>query len=163
MKVVHGDLIKLALEGRFDVIVHGCNCQCAMGAGFAAAVAAEFPEAVRADNMTEKGDARKLGKITYATVRGLPRPVTIVNGYTQLHWRGTGVLVDYRAVRMVMRNVKAKFAGKRIAYPKIGAGLAGGDWAIISRIIDEELQGEDHTFVEYAPSSVQAGREALNG
>jgi O-acetyl-ADP-ribose deacetylase (regulator of RNase III) len=163
MKVVRGDLIKLAIEGRFDVVVHGCNCQCAMGAGMAAAVAAEFPEAVRADNMTTKGDTKKLGKITYATVRGLPRPVIIVNGYTQVHWRGTGILVDYRAVRMVMRNIKAKFPGKRIGYPKIGAGLAGGDWEIISRIIDEELDGEDHTYVEYIPSKVEAGREALNG
>lgn len=134
-----------------------------MGAGFAAAIAAEFPEAVRADNMTEKGDSKKLGKITYATVRGLTKPVIIVNGYTQIHWRGTGVLVDYRAVRMVMRNVKAKFSGKRIGYPKIGAGLAGGDWDLISRIIDEELNGEDHTFVEYVDTSVKSGREALNG
>ena len=37
--------------------------------------------------------------------------------------------------------------GKGIAYPKIGAGLAGGDWNTISAIIDEELEGEDHTLV----------------
>ena len=35
----------------------------------------------------------------------------------------------------------------RIGYPKIGAGLAGGDWSIIEKIIDEELQGTDHTLV----------------
>jgi len=29
----------------------------------------------------------------------------------------------------------------------IGAGLAGGDWEIISSIINEELEGEDHTCV----------------
>jgi O-acetyl-ADP-ribose deacetylase (regulator of RNase III) len=39
------------------------------------------------------------------------------------------------------------FAGKRIGYPKIGAGLAGGDWSIIEEIIDRELEGEDHTLV----------------
>jgi O-acetyl-ADP-ribose deacetylase (regulator of RNase III) len=39
------------------------------------------------------------------------------------------------------------FSGKRIGYPKIGAGLAGGDWNIISSIIDKELIGEDHTLV----------------
>ena len=32
---VDGDLIKLAKQGRFDVIVHGCNCFCQMGAGIA--------------------------------------------------------------------------------------------------------------------------------
>ena len=28
-----GDLIKLANEGTFDVITHGCNCMSTMGAG----------------------------------------------------------------------------------------------------------------------------------
>ena len=35
-------------------------------------------------------------------------------------------------------------------YPLIGAGLAGGDWAIISKIIDEELKDENHTLVKYS-------------
>ncbi|MER8782100.1 hypothetical protein NKH60_12735 [Mesorhizobium sp. M1006] len=50
-----------------------------------------------------------------------------------------------------MQAVKGKFAGKRIGYPKIGAGLAGGDWETIASIINDELAGEDHTLVEYAP------------
>ena len=31
----------------------------------------------------------------------------------------------------------------------LGAGLAGGDWDRISAIIDEVLQGEDHTVFEF--------------
>ena len=77
--------------------------------------------------------------------------ITIVNGYTQFHWRGSGVLVDYDAVRTVMREMKARFGGRRIGYPKIGAGLAKGDWRLIAEIIDVELTGEDHTLVEYKP------------
>lgn len=30
----------------------------------------------------------------------------------------------------------------------LGAGLAGGDWNEISRIIDSELQGLNHTLVK---------------
>jgi len=37
----------------------------------------------------------------------------------------------------------------RIGYPKIGAGLAGGDWDVISRIIDDELMDWDHTVVVF--------------
>ena len=44
-----------------------------------------------------------------------------------------------------------QFGGKRIGYPLIGAGLAGGDWQIISAIINEELVGENHTLVRFAP------------
>ncbi len=147
MKTVRGDLIKLALAGEFDVIIHGCNCQCAMGAGIAKVIRSTFPEAYEADSNTESGDESKLGTISYVTVVREGRKLTIVNGYTQFDWKGPGVLVDYNAVRSVTKAVKAKFSGKRIGYPRIGAGLAKGDWNVMSRIIDEELQGEDHTLV----------------
>jgi len=53
-----------------------------------------------------------------------------------------------------MRLIKIESTGQRIGYPKIGAGLAGGDWEIIAAIIiiEEELAGEDHTLVEYSPT-----------
>jgi len=150
MKTTKGDLIKLALGGAFDVIIHGCNCQCAMGAGIAKPIKQTFPEAYKADCKTRKGDRGKLGTISHATVTRHGHRITVVNGYTQFHWRGSGVLVDYDALRSVMKEVKKQFSGKRIGYPKIGAGLAGGDWKSIAAIIDEELAGEDHTLVEFA-------------
>ncbi len=151
MKTVNGDLISLALEGRFDVIVHGCNCFCSMGAGIARAIQEEFPEAYAADLVTVKGDRTKLGDFSFATVKRDRHQITIVNGYTQFHFHGDRVLVDYDAVRKVFRKVKERFSGKRIGYPKIGAGLAGGDWQRISTIIDEELAEEDHSFVAFVP------------
>jgi O-acetyl-ADP-ribose deacetylase (regulator of RNase III) len=45
--------------------------------------------------------------------------------------------------------VKQAYAGCRIGYPALGAGLAGGDWTLIAAIIDEELTGEDHVFVQW--------------
>lgn len=150
MNTVSGDLLRLALEGRFDVIVHGCNCMCAMGAGIAKQIKATFPEAYAADCQTEAGDRGKLGSISHACVERDGRTVTVVNGYTQYHWKGPEGGADYEAIRRVMRAVKQQFAGGRIGYPKIGAGLAGGDWTIIAAIIEEELAGLDHTLVEYA-------------
>jgi O-acetyl-ADP-ribose deacetylase (regulator of RNase III) len=47
-----------------------------------------------------------------------------------------------------MRWIKERYSGLRIGLPKIVAGLAGGDWDRISRIVDEELDGEDVTLVE---------------
>lgn len=151
MKTVKGDLLKLGIEGRFDVIVHGANCQCAMGAGIAKTIREVLPEAYEADLETPKGDRSKLGTISFVQVFREGRPLWIVNAYTQFHYRGAGVRVDYDAVRSAMRLVKQRFAGKRIGYPKIGAGLARGDWSQLSRIISEELDGEDHTLVEYEP------------
>lgn len=36
-----------------------------------------------------------------------------------------------------------------MGYPAIGAGLGGGDWQVIEKIIQEALAGEDHTFVKF--------------
>jgi len=150
MKVIKGNLIELALDGVFDVIIHGCNCQCVMGAGIAKSIKNHFPEAYEADLQTAKGDESKLGSISFVTVIRENRELTIVNGYTQYHWRVSGVLVDYEAIRSVMKNVKSKFGGKRIGYPLIGAGLAKGDWETIAKIIDQELNGENHTLVKFS-------------
>ncbi|MCA9984626.1 MAG: macro domain-containing protein [Anaerolineales bacterium] len=149
MKVVYGDLIQLALAGQFDVIIHGCNCFCTMGAGIAKAIRREFPEAYAADQATIKGERQNLGTMSTATVERHGQQLTIVNGYTQYRYGGSGRLADYEAIRAVMRSVKAQFGDKRIGYPRIGAGLARGEWPIIAQIIDEELAGTDHTLVEY--------------
>lgn len=151
MRTVKGDLIQRALCAEFDVIIHGCNCMCTMGAGIAKSIKREFPEAYEADRQTEAGSKDKLGSFSYASVERAGHTITIVNAYTQYHWRGRGVRVNYEALRSVMQQVKTEFSGLRIGYPKIGAGLARGDWTIISKIIDEELDGEDHVFVEFIP------------
>jgi O-acetyl-ADP-ribose deacetylase (regulator of RNase III) len=51
----------------------------------------------------------------------------------------------------VFKNIKIDYTGKLIGYPKIGAGLAGGNWNQISKIINEELVDENHTLVEFKP------------
>ncbi len=151
MKEISGDLINLAKDSHFDVIVHGCNCQCAMGAGIAKTIKKEFPEAYNADLKTPKGDRSKLGNISYASIEQEGHQLTIVNAYTQFHWKGSGIKVDYEAIRSCFSEIKKVFAGKRIGYPLIGAGLAGGDWKVIARIIEDELEDEDHTLVKFQP------------
>jgi O-acetyl-ADP-ribose deacetylase (regulator of RNase III) len=64
LKVVRVDLVKLALDGRFEVIIHGCNCQCVVGAGIAKAIKQTFPEAYNADKATAKGSRTKLGSLS---------------------------------------------------------------------------------------------------
>lgn len=149
MKTVQGDLISLAKAGEFDVIIHGCNCFCTMGAGIAKGIKHEFPEAYQADLQTASGDSDKLGTISHAKTKTAHGELIVVNGYTQFNWRGSGKKADYDAIRQVFRALKENFQGLRIGYPAIGAGLAGGDWSVISAIIEEELAGENHTFVEF--------------
>ena len=152
MKTVDGDLIEMALRGRFEVIVHGCNCFHTMGAGIAKAIATNFPEALAADQDTEYGSHAKLGTISIATIERGGTVFTIVNAYTQFKWRGRGRKVDYDAVEACFREVADAFGDRRIAYPAIGAGLAGGDWSVIEGRISAALYGCDHTLVRFSSS-----------
>lgn len=149
MKTQTGDLIQLAMEGQFDVIIHGCNCFCTMGAGIARQIKDAFPQAEIADLKTPRGDKNKLGTYSSALISHKGHHFSVINAYTQYHFAGDGVLVDYEAVQKIFAQIKKDFSGQRIAYPKIGAGLAKGDWLVISKVIDQELRGENHTLVEY--------------
>lgn len=152
MNIITGDLLHLALAGRFDAIVHGCNCQCAMGKGIALSIKNQFPEANEADLRTPKADRTKLGQISIAHINRPSAQFTVVNANTQFHYHGEGVLADYKAIRSAFAHIKQQFANQRIAYPKIGAGLAKGDWNTIAAIIEQELADEDHTLVEFLPA-----------
>ncbi len=149
MKQVKGDLIALALAGEFDVIIHGCNCFCTMGAGIARQIRDTFPLAYEADLTSLSGDREKLGSYTKASVETQYNTLFIINGYTQYHYEGDGVLADYDAIDTLFRQLKQKFKGLRFGYPKIGAGLANGNWDTIAKIINRAFSGEDHTLVVF--------------
>ncbi|MEM8891005.1 MAG: macro domain-containing protein [Bacteroidota bacterium] len=149
MKIIQGDLIALAKKGEFDLIIHGCNCFCAMGAGIAKSIRREFPQAYEEDCKTQKGDKSKLGSISWAKVPLADKDLIVVNAYTQYRFSWKGKDVNYEAIQLAFREIKAQYSGLTMAYPAIGAGLGGGDWEKIAEIISEELSEEDHTFVEY--------------
>lgn len=142
IKYVKGDLVRDA-ERDFDVIAHGCNCYCTFGAGIALGVKNKWPEAYAADKASSFADKTKLGTYT----QWASDDITVVNMYTQWDYKGTSVRADYDAIRSGMKALKNEFSGQKIGLPFIGAGLAGGDWGIISQIIEEELEGEDVTVV----------------
>lgn len=145
MKIVKGNLLDMAMKGDFDVIIHGCNCFCTMGAGIALQIMQRFPEADEADKQTEFGDKSKLGGYTFAKIIRGGSSFHIVNAYTQF---GFGVdQCDYNAINEVFKKINMTYTGMRIGYPKIGAGLAGGDWNVIEKLIETNLKDQNHTLV----------------
>ena len=151
MKEVTGDLVSMLYWREFDVGIHGCNCFHRMKAGIAKSMVATFPGVADAD-MYESvyGNKDKLGNFTSRTFHHRPLgDVTIINAYTQFTYSREGVATDYAAIRRVFKRIKHIFGDKGLKFgiPKIGAGLAGGDWEIISKIIEEEMEGEDLTLV----------------
>lgn len=145
IKYIDGDLVKDA--ELFDVIAHCCNCFCTMGAGIAPQIKHKFPEAYEADCETIKGDRDKLGTISY-TEETTPIVVNLYGQYDYTGRRSGQMDLDYDALRSALREMKIQFSGLLFGLPKIGAGLAGGDWIVIRQIIITELKDEDVTVVK---------------
>jgi O-acetyl-ADP-ribose deacetylase (regulator of RNase III) len=148
----NGDLLQLADQGEFDVIIHGCNCFHTFGAGIAYQILRKWPAAYLEDVKTSKGGRLKLGRfssITQSTSCG--KLITIINAYTQYEVGGNKVNADYDAIRSVFERVYQLYGKSKLRFgiPKIGAGLAGGDWNIIEKIINDVMAGERVTCVLY--------------
>lgn len=126
--------------------------QSGAGAGIAKSIRDRLPAAYEAELATEKGGHDKLGFHSSAEITVDNHAFVVVNAYTQFHWHGYGVKADYEAIRTEFKGIKQEFTGKRIGYPIIGAGLAGGDWDTIADIIQQELVDEDGTLVIFKPS-----------
>jgi O-acetyl-ADP-ribose deacetylase (regulator of RNase III) len=152
MKTVKGDLLALAKEGKFDIIVQGCNCHNVMGAGLAKQIRDEFPDAWLADQQTLKGDKNKLGHYSI----GMGGRLVIINAYTQYNTASKAGedVFDYHACYEVLQKLSERFGKWRIGLPLIGMGLAGGDPVRIMAMLEDfaarmDAQGGSATLVEY--------------
>jgi O-acetyl-ADP-ribose deacetylase (regulator of RNase III) len=156
-KEIDGDLIELAIACEFDVIAHGCNCHCAMNSGIAVEMKRHFHcDEFPLENFETSGNINKLGQIDYQLKYIKPvkfpeykYPLIVVNAYTQYRWDRFAKPIDYEALTLCMRKMNHVFGGNHIGLPKIGAGLAGGDWEVIKQIIQKELKDCDVTVVIY--------------
>ena len=80
IQYIKGDLITLALQGKFQVIVHGCNCQNKMGAGIAKQIAKQWPGVLELDSYMAKKGMNALGNIG---VFDTHKKLQVINAYTQ--------------------------------------------------------------------------------
>jgi len=145
MKTIDGDLIKLAISGEFDIIIHGCNCFHTMSDGIAKQISEEFPEAYEIDKRTGYGDLDKMGKISSVVTRG----VRIINAYIQFNPGTENDSILYDSIEKCFKQIAFLFQGKRIGIPKIGSGIVGGDWETIENIISEIMKYNDVTVVDF--------------
>jgi len=126
------------LDSEEPLVAHGCNCSGGFGSGFAKAVATRYPH-VR-EGYLHRFNTRgwQLGEVQLIAI-GDGSGRIIANCATQQRYGKPtdGPFVSYPAIRQVVRNLCQSWPNG-FAIPKIGAGLAGGNWDIISEIINEE-------------------------
>ena len=136
IKYVNGDIFKSAAT----VIVQSCNCFHTQGAGLALAIRKLYPEAYEADMKTHYGDKGKLGDISISDPSKRDGRV-IINLYGQCGFGGGERNTSYDALADGFEKVyryMAELPGHPVlGIPMwIGAGLGGGNPAIIKAIVE---------------------------
>lgn len=138
IEYLQGDLFQLAEEHKIKYIAHGCNCQGVMGAGVALQIRNKFPSVYREYQLyCEHNKGSLLGMIEVVPVFEVD--IAIINCFTQDLYGRESFLVKYGAILECMKRINSHVPeGSKVIMPKIGAGLGGGNWEIISKIIEEE-------------------------
>lgn len=147
-----GCLIEAAKVPGLSAIAHQANCFNTMKSGIAPLIVAYCPEAGEADQKTRRGSEDKLGTATYGFSKN---GVMVWNLYGQYKYgREPGVVyTNYVALMQALtqmgRWLYQSSGSNKIGLPKLGCGLAGGDWAIVEQIIKETLVAYGHHVTIY--------------
>lgn len=157
------------------VVPHVCNDQGGWGAGFVVPLGRKFPPAMHAYRAWFRGDATEFGIAYLAdahhTKLGIsqwvpvetpinsPDPKVVVVNMVAQHGYGPGRVVRYNVLAACMDQValqaKNTCANPEIHAPMFGAGLGGGDWNIIEKLIEDcWLERGLRTTIYYLPGTL---------
>lgn len=145
IRYIEGDATRPTGEGR-KILVHVCNDVGAWGRGFVLGLSQRYPEPERRYKAWAAGQEDRpfaLGQVQFVEVAP---DVIVANLIGQHDIARKGQTLDvppvrYGAIREGLGRVRAEAErqGAAVHMPRIGAGLAGGDWAVIEGIIGKEL------------------------
>ena len=166
MMLIHekGNLIDMAEQGLFDIIVHGCNCFNTMGSGIAKEIRARYPEAYEADTRYDAqiGAALRYKKLgNYSSAVASENMFQIINAYTQYNYNGSGTngevfndVFEYDSFKLILQKLLHFYGNCNFGFPYIGMGLAGGDKDRIIAMLEDfavkvSAKGGSVTLVEF--------------
>lgn len=153
IKEIKGNL----LDTHCKLIAHGVNCQGVMGSGVAKALYEKWPE-VKTQYLAYYNDTdwvvepdEYLGLVHFAY---LSSNLIVANCFTQQNYGTDGqVYLNYTALDQCLETLKERsFVTEmhEIAMPKIGCGLAGGDWNKVRTMIEDRFRNSNITIYVYS-------------
>ncbi len=139
LHVVRGDAVAALQRGDINILGHQVNLRGVMGAGIARQIKGVFPTAFAAYREAIAGGDLALSDVQLVQV-GENRWIANMAGQQDIG-RGRRQ-TDYQALSAALRKLANLTEGTtlRVGLPfGIGCGLAGGDWSVVSRTIEEML------------------------
>lgn len=149
VKEIKGNL----LDTEIQHIAHGVNCQNVMGSGVARALYEKWSEVKSEYHKLFNQMEMPMGLDTKYYL-GIVHKVTssdkiIYNLFTQNFYSNRKIRnANYAAIAKCFRRL-AEEGIQEIAIPRIGCGLAGGDWNIVKQIINDATLDELDVYVYY--------------
>ncbi len=143
IKIVEGNI----LDAEEDIIAHQTNCMGVMGSGLAKQIKdkyykvfEEYQKYCHNNKFTSLGNCQiiNVGKDKY-----------VANLFGQYKYGKDKQHTDYEALKESLSSLKVscKDHNKSIALPwNLGCGLAGGDWNVVYKMIEEVFGDYDVTI-----------------
>lgn len=128
MNIIKANAVTYTLESPERLLIHVCNNKGSMGAGIAKEIKERIPEAFYA--------YKKGGHLGYVSYGGQVCNMIAQDGYGR-----DKRYLNYGALSQCLYNVKMDIdyydANVEVVAPyMMGAGLAGGDWDIVSEMVE---------------------------
>ena len=144
IKEFNGNILDLFKSLNQVAIIHGNNCENNMGKGLAKTLKDKFPK------IWNKNTKCRLGEHDIVEVK--PNKY-IINAYTQiLRGKPNNSFDSYEVRKESLKKIFSELSLNKeitLLIPKIGAGLAGGNWEEIKEIIIKNLNHDKYIFVTY--------------
>ena len=125
------------------IIAHVCNDVGGWGAGFVLALSARWPEPERAYYRWYEARATNDFELGAVQVVNVSRDVWVANiiGQRDIVSGPDGPPVRYEAIEAGLTRVaeEATLGDASVHMPRIGCGLAGGEWSVVEGIIERTL------------------------
>lgn len=132
IEYITGDLF----ASKEKILLHSVNARGVMGGGVALIIKNRFPKVFQEYRRIYETDGLKLGEIYPVEFDNK----IIINAVMQDNFGTHQRQTDYAAVAKVFNKVEEQYQNQTIIMPRVGAGLGGGDWPIISVIIEQECK-----------------------
>lgn len=152
IKIVQGNVLDYTKD---VAVIHGVNCQGVMGSGVALAIKNAYPKVYTEYKRMCYATASAedvLGRVGVVTLN-ITDNFYVINGFTQIDCGTQRRQVSYDAIVEVFESTNRWLHCQKpltLYFPKIGAGLGGGNWDIIKAIIESSVdQKFNPTLVDF--------------
>jgi O-acetyl-ADP-ribose deacetylase (regulator of RNase III) len=139
---VRGDATAPSVKG-VKLIAHVCNDIGGWGKGFVLALSRRWPEPEAAYRAWHRGRAHNDFGLGAAQFVQVEKYVWVANliGQRGIRTGSKGVPVRYEAIDMGLAHLATKAAelGASVHMPRIGCGLAGGNWSRVEPLVTRRL------------------------